>query len=268
MFFNTLLSYVKKILYLCSENMSINMKRIIYLLVILACISCNQHPRQVVSKTGTIVLIDSTLDAIQDTEYITELSPIKADLEAQLCSPIGHAPEDLAVYQPECPMLNWASDALLTMARQLSPEQVDMAVVNIGGMRCSWGAGDITFKHVFELMPFDNELVVLTMQGKDIIALCEIFAKNGGEGIAGLRIVAHNGAVKSAKIAGEEIVPEAYYTVATSDYLSQGNDGMTPLRNSINTWKSQKKIRDLYIQYIQQVKVVEAHVDGRMDIRL
>lgn len=268
MFFNTLLSYVKKILYLCSENMSINMKRIIYLLVILACISCNQHPRQVVSKTGTIILIDSTLDAIQDTEYITALSPIKADLEAQLCSPIGHAPEDLAVYQPECPMLNWASDALLTMARQLSPEQVDMAVVNIGGMRCNWGAGDITFKHVFELMPFDNELVVLTMQGKDIIALCEIFAKNGGEGIAGLRIVAHKGTIKSAKIAGEEIVPEAYYTVATSDYLSQGNDGMTPLRNSINTWKSQKKIRDLYIQYIQQVKVVEAHVDGRMDIRL
>jgi hypothetical protein len=40
------------------------------------------------------------------------------------------------------------------------------------------------------------------------------------------------------------------------------------LRNSINTWKSQKKIRDLYIQYIQQVKIVEAHVDGRMDIRL
>ena len=140
MFFNTLLSYVKKILYLCSANMSINMKRIIYLLVILACISCNQHPRQVVSKTGTIILIDSTLDAIQDTEYITELSPIKADLEAQLCSPIGHAPADLAVYQPECPMLNWASDALLTMARQLSPEQVDMAVVNIGGMRCNWGA--------------------------------------------------------------------------------------------------------------------------------
>jgi 2',3'-cyclic-nucleotide 2'-phosphodiesterase (5'-nucleotidase family) len=117
-------------------------------------------------------------------------------------------------------------------------------------------------------MPFDNELVVLTMQGKDIIALCEIFAKNGGEGIAGLRIVAHKGTIKSAKIAGEEIVPEAYYTVATSDYLSQGNDGMTPLRNSINTWKSQKKIRDLYIEYIQQVKVVEAHVDGRMDIRL
>ena len=169
MFFNTLLSYVKKILYLCSENIGINMKRIIYLLVILACISCNQHPRQVVSKTGTIILIDSTLDAIQDTEYITTLSPIKADLEAQLCSPIGHAPEDLAVYQPECPMLNWATETLWACAKEVCPKKVDMAVMNMGGMRCQWQKGPITQGNVFELMPFDNQLVVLTLDRKSVV---------------------------------------------------------------------------------------------------
>ena len=76
------------------------------------------------------------------------------------------------------------------------------------------------------------------------------------------------GAMKSAKIAGKDIVPEAYYTVATSDYLSQGNDGMTPLKNYQSIWKSERKIRDLYIEYIQQVKTVEAKVDGRMDITM
>ena len=241
------------------------MKRILFILLIaMGCIACHRQAR-VVEATGEIIMVDSTADAIQDTTYLSHLAPIKQDLERELNIPIGYAPAAMQVYPPECPMLNWASDALLAIARQLSPESVDVAEVNIGGMRCEWAAGDITFRNVFELMPFDNELVVLTLQGKEILSLCEIFAKNGGEGVAGLRIVAQKGTIKSAKIAGKEIVPEAYYTVATSDYLSQGNDGMTPLKNSINTWKSQKKIRDLYIEYIQQVKTVQAKVDGRMN---
>lgn len=243
-----------------------SMKKIIFLILLSGTLIACHRPKHVTKVSGEVVMIDSALDAIQDSDYLVYLSPIKADLEAQLGAPIGYAPVALEVYQPECTMLNWASDALFEMAKQLCPEQVDMAVVNIGGMRCNWGAGDITFRHVFELMPFDNELIVLTMQGKDIIALCNIFAQSGGQGVAGLRMVAENGAVKSAKIAGKEVVPEAYYTVATSDYLSQGNDGMTPLKNHVEVWKSDKKIRDLYIDYIKQVKIIESTVDGRMNI--
>ena len=139
------------------------MKNIAYITICVISImmSACHRPMHVAKASGEILMIDSTLDVIQDTNYISAIAPIKADLEAQLCVPIGYAPVGLAVHQPECTMLNWASDALLAKARELSPEQVDMAVVNIGGMRCNWGAGDITFKHVFELMPFDNELVVL-----------------------------------------------------------------------------------------------------------
>ena len=244
------------------------MKKIaIVILIALSWCVCHQ-PGKVVSKTSKIHMIDSTLDAIQDTQYLAYLEPIKTELETQLNEAIGYAPKDLEVYQPECPMLNWASDALYEMAKQLCPEQVDMAVVNIGGMRCNWGAGNITFRHVFELMPFDNELVVLTMTGKEILALCDVFAKCGGQGVAGLRMSASKGVLRSAKIAGKDVVPEAYYTVATSDYLSQGNDGMTPLKNYEAMWKSERKIRDLYIEYIQQMKTVEAKVDGRMNVCL
>lgn len=242
------------------------MKKTIYLLISVALLSCGHHPLHVARMTGETIMIDSTLDVLQDTNYLAYLAPIASDLEQQLGAAIGHAPQTLTVFQPECTMLNWASDALWAMAKQLSAESVDMAVVNIGGMRCNWAAGDITFRHVFELMPFDNELVVLTLQGSDILSLCNIFAQNGGEGIAGLRMVAKQGVVTSAEIAGKQILPEAYYTVATSDYLSQGNDGMTPLKNAIRTWKSDRKIRDLYIEYIQQVKIVASKVDGRMTI--
>ena len=242
------------------------MKKTIYFILLIACISCVRQPAQIISKTGEIILIDSSLNQVQDSSYIAHLAPIKANLEQQLGAPIGHAPKALEVYKPECPMLNWASDALLAKARELCPNHVDVAVVNIGGMRCNWGEGDITFRHVFELMPFDNELVVLTLKGSDIIALCQVFAKGGGEGIAGMSMKAEKGVLKHVKINHKDISPEAYYTVATSDYLSQGNDGMLPLKNYISMWKSEKKIRDLYIEYIKEVQTVEAMVDGRMNI--
>ena len=239
----------------------------ILILIAASCCACHQ-PGKVVNKTSKIHMVDSTMDAIQDTQYVAYLEPIKAELEAQLNETIGYAPEPMGVYQPECPMLNWATDALWVMAKQYYPEPVDIAIVNIGGMRCNWAQGDITMRHVFELMPFDNELVVLTLSGKDILDLCQVFAQTGGEGAAGMQIKAKNGIVTKATIAGKAIQPAAYYTVATSDYLSQGNDRMVPLKNSINVWKSNLKIRDLYMEYIQQVKVVQAKVDGRMDVSL
>ena len=226
------------------------------------------RPLHVSKTTGQVLLVDSTYNAMQDTQYLQSLAPIKEDLEKQLGAPIGYAPEALTVNRPECTMLNWACDALLAIAQKHCPNPVDMAVVNIGSMRCEWAAGEITFRNVFELMPFDNELVVLTLTGEEIHRLCEIVATNNGEGMAGLRLKARNGKVLQVEINGKSLEKDKTYTVATSDYLSQGNDGMLPLKNHIQCWNSEEKIRDLYIEYIKQVKVVEAKVDGRMDVGL
>lgn len=241
------------------------MKKIVLLMVMVCCLAACQKSAKVVSKTSQIHMIDSTLDALQDTQYVAYLKPIKTDLENKLSEVIGYTLEPLGVFQPECPMLNWATDALLYMAKKYCPDKVDIAVVNIGGMRCSWGQGDITIKHVFELMPFDNELVVLTLTGQDILDLCQVFAKTGGEGAAGMQIAVRNGVV-DAKINNKMIDPSKTYLVATSDYLSQGNDYMTPLTKSSYVWKSNMKIRDLYLEYIKEKKLVEAVVDGRFVI--
>ena len=246
------------------------MKKVTYFCVLLVLMASCHRPMKVVEKTSTVVVIDSTLDLTHDPAYLSALSPIKADLETKLEVPIGYAPVALEVHQPECTMLNWASDALLAMARQKCPDPVDVAVVNIGGLRCEWTAGDITFRHVFELMPFDNMLVVLTLKGSDLQQLCEIFAYGGGQGIAGMRIKAVGDRVMQQEalvtINGKPLEMDKTYTVATSDYLSQGNDGMLPLKNYIKYWNSEEKIRDLYIEYIKQVKTVQAKVDGRMGV--
>ena len=242
--------------------------KLLFAILLVSLFTACHRPLHVSKTTGQVLLVDSTYKAVQDTQYLQSLAPIKEDLEKQLGAPIGYAPEALTVNRPECTMLNWACDALLAIAQKQCPNPVDMAVVNIGSMRCEWAAGEITFRNVFELMPFDNELVVLTLTGEEIHRLCEIVATNNGEGMAGLRLKARNGKVLQVEINCKSLEKDKTYTVATSDYLSQGNDGMLPLKNHIQCWNSEEKIRDLYIEYIKQVKVVQAKVDGRMDIRL
>ena len=242
--------------------------KLLFAILLVSLFTACHRPLRVSKTTGQVLLVDSTYKAVQDTQYLQSLAPIKEDLEKQLGAPIGYAPEALTVNRPECTMLNWACDALLAIAQKHCPNPVDMAVVNIGSMRCEWAAGEITFRNVFELMPFDNELVVLTITGEEILRLCEIFATNNGEGVASLRLKARNGKVLQVEINGKSLEKDKTYTVATSDYLSQGNDGMLPLKNYIKYWNSEEKIRDLYIEYIKQVKVVQAKVDGRMDIQM
>ena len=242
--------------------------KLLFAILLVSLFTACHRPLHVSKTTGQVLLVDSTYKAVQDTQYLQSLAPIKEDLEKQLGAPIGYAPEALTVNRPECTMLNWACDALLAIAQKQCPNPVDMAVVNIGSMRCEWAAGEITFRNVFELMPFDNELVVLTLTGEEIHRLCEIVATNNGEGMAGLRLKARNGKVLQVEINSKSLEKDKTYTVATSDYLSQGNDGMLPLKNHIQCWNSEEKIRDLYIEYIKQVKVVQAKVDGRMDIQM
>lgn len=248
------------------------MKRIPFLpclgLLLFVLTACHR-PAQVASVSTEAIPV--TTDCIAAAPEVAEtytalLAPKKAALEEEMSTVLGYAPEDMTVHRPECNMLNWAADALLAKARQHYDGRVDMAVVNIGGMRCEWRKGDITKQHVFELMPFDNRLVVLTLKGEDILELCQVFAEVGGEGVAGLRMQAEEAQLIDAQIDGRSIDPEAYYTIATSDYLAGGTDHMTPLTRHIAYWDSDLLIRDLYLEYVQEQKTISATIDGRMQI--
>jgi len=217
----------------------------------LCLIACHKQI-QVTSVTTQAIPVDASADALQDTIYMKQLAPVKADLEREMNVAIGYAPERLWVAGPECPMLNWATDALWEAAKSVYPGKVDIAIVNMGGMRCEWPAGPITKGQVFELMPFDNELVVLTLKGEDIISLCESFAQYGGQGVAGMRVTVIDGHLADVQIGGKAVDPKAHYTVATSDYLSGGTDHMDALTRHVDYWKSDLKIRDLYLHAVRR----------------
>ena len=240
------------------------MRKSLFLLLALAALCACQRPVQVVRATTEAIPVNASADAIQDVDYLAQLAPVKEALEREMNVQIGYAPERLWVDDPECPMLNWATDALWEAAKKVYNGRVDIAIVNMGGMRCEWPAGPVTKGSVFELMPFDNMLVVLTLKGKDVLDLCESFARYGGQGVAGMRVKTVDGKLADVRVAGKTVDPNALYTVATSDYLSGGTDHMDALTRYVDYWNSELKIRDLYLEAVREQDTIRAAVDGRM----
>jgi 2',3'-cyclic-nucleotide 2'-phosphodiesterase (5'-nucleotidase family) len=115
-------------------------------------------------------------------------------------------------------------------------------------------------------MPFDNQLVVLTLSGADLMELCESFVRCGGQGVAGLRLKAVDGMLAEVTIGGKVLETDKNYTVATSDYLAGGTDHMEALARYTDRWNSGLLIRDLYLRQVEEQDTIRAAVDGRMTI--
>lgn len=186
---------------------------------------------------------------------------------------IGTAAVELAVYPPESPLMNFAADALRLMAQQHSDTPIDIAITNKGGLRSTLAQGTITFGDIYNVFPFENTLALLTLNGSELLQLFAEIAKVKGEAISGARLtISATGELLTATVGGKPVVVEREYRIATSDYLSQGNDKLYTLAKGRNKEiKSNITIRDLMIQHIahlhNQGKAVTAAIDGRITVK-
>jgi len=238
-----------------------------------AIVSCNQKPLKVASIETEILMIDSSLNDIQDSTYIAHLQPIKDSIDKRLGEVIGFLPEPMDAYQPESPLLNWAADALFFPIHMQRPEKADFAVVNIGGLRCNWPAGNLTVRSMFELMPFENQVVILTLSGECVLLLANQMAVQGGQGVSGMTYVINQaeGTAEDILVQGKPVDPNKDYYVVTSDYLSGGADGMDALTNFKEREYTGNKMRVQFISYAKMLtennQPIAAKCDGRVRVR-
>ncbi len=92
-----------------------------------------------------------------------------------------------------------------------------MGLVNRKGVRQSLPAGPITRASVYDVIPFENSVVVATIEGADLLkVLANPEARVAGMSQKGKEWVDAKGA---------KVDPKRKYTVATTDYLYFGGDG-------------------------------------------
>ena len=135
-------------------------------------------------------------------------------------------------------LLNWVADEMLAAARGNVHCDVDLSIVNKGGIRRGLAKGAITKEEIMTMLPFDNHLVLLEIKGTDLIDAFKVMEGRGGDGVSG-------------DFDWRHIDPEHIYTLATIDYLANGGDYMEPLTHGKKLYRLPEKLDEVIMKRIE-----------------
>ena len=144
-------------------------------------------------------------------------------------------------------------------------KNIDAALINIGGIRTTIGKGDILLKNVFEVMPFENEVIIVKFKGSDLQGLFDYYAKNQKNNpVSHLYIETNDGTLSKSLINGNSINPNQDYYIATSDYLALGGDNMKFFAQG-ESIPTGIKLRDLFIEYFKKNQQINPKEEVRLN---
>lgn len=233
--------------------------------------SCTRQECSITIEGGNIPV--AKIDSKEGASKIREIIKRGRHAVDSIKSPLlGYASSTLTVAPPESPLMNFAADALFSEAKEHTGENIDIAITNKGGLRSELPEGEITFGDIYNVFPFENTLVTLTLNGEQLLSLLNEIAKAGGEPICGAKMSIihseHGDIAGNIKIGNNDLNLKKEYRIATSDYLSQGNDGLQTLAEGYNRKLFNITIRELMVNYVKKLhrkgKTVNAVVDGRI----
>ncbi|MGL4851626.1 MAG: 5'-nucleotidase C-terminal domain-containing protein [Phocaeicola sp.] len=222
---------------------------------------------------GGRITVDSTFDAQPHSGAQQLLMTYKATVDSIMSPVIGECATTLEGKRPESTLSNLLADILRKAAATHLGRVADVGVMNMGGIRNVLSAGEIRFSDVFQVVPFENTLSLVEMNGKNLRELFHQIASNNGEGISGAQLViTPNKELLSATVGGKEIDENQVYLVATIDYIADGNNSMVAFKEAKNRIEPDgETIRKLFLDYVQQMtkegKKVDAKVEGRIMIK-
>jgi 2',3'-cyclic-nucleotide 2'-phosphodiesterase (5'-nucleotidase family) len=181
---------------------------------------------------------------------------------------IAVAAKELEKKQPEGTLGNVMVDAMLAKAKQANKMPVDAAFINYGGIRLtSVAAGNITRGKVFELTPFDNDIVLQKLSGKILQQFLNHISAKGGWPVAGITWQIKNKTAVNILINGLPIDETLIYTIAMVDYVANGGDDCAMLR-PIPQVSIGYVLRDALIAYFMELntqgKKITATIENRV----
>lgn len=245
---------MKKIYFIC------------FLLVLSSCKKTNLHISKITAKT---INVDSTLG--KSKEITAVIAPYKEKLDVEMLRVLCYSPKELNKFSEsqQSTAGNLMADLSIEMSnpifQKLTNESIDFAMLNHGGIRAIIPEGKVTVENAFKLMPFENELVVVTLSGDKIKELIQYFIKsNRAHPLSkNIELVIENNDY-TLKINGKPFDDTKNYTVVTSDYLQNGGSRMNFFKNPKKLVKLDYKVRDAIIDYLEKEDTVHVKIDNRI----
>ncbi|MBW6535734.1 MAG: 5'-nucleotidase C-terminal domain-containing protein [Mariniphaga sp.] len=186
---------------------------------------------------------------------------------------IAVSAEEMVKDRPESNLTNFLADLLLVEGAKIASEMEEnirpsISYYNYGGIRTFLPEGEITIGKIFELMPFENELVFLKLSGEQVLEFLNIIAAKGGDSVGGARFKIAADKAVNVEVAESFLNENEYYWLVTNDYVAAGGDGLDVFTRRKNFVAGNIKIRDLIIAHLEKKheegQKISANPDGRI----
>lgn len=230
---------------------------------------------EVVSVKGKTIPVDSTYDVNTDKAAVAVLAPYKKEISGMMYSQIGVSARKMegsgGYNNPEGLLSDLIADVIRDAGTQiLGGKTCDVALMNNGGVRSILPKGKIMVSTVFEILPFENTITVLTLSGVQLTELMNEIGRIGG-GVSGMQIVVSKTThqVIKAMVGGKPIDSNKSYTVATLNYLAEGNDGFKVLgqKDVKRITRDDVLLRDIFLNYVKRQTKEGREIDARIEGR-
>jgi 2',3'-cyclic-nucleotide 2'-phosphodiesterase (5'-nucleotidase family) len=249
--------------------MHLKIKHFVVFVTIIGLTSCKQDYKTLKKIEGKQISIDST--HIQKASIEEFVSPYRRRINEVLDSTLAYAPKTITKTDGEFNTSagNLMADIVLSEANPIfksrTGKEIDFVLLNHGGIRSIISAGNVSARNAFEVMPFENNIVVAEIKGKDVLEMVSFLIKSGrAHPIAGMQIVLDKSKkLRYTKINGKFLHPESTYNVATSDYLVSGGDNMGFFKNNTSVTDTDYLIRNAMIDYFKKIDTLAPKVDNR-----
>lgn len=237
-----------------------------YICLILAALGCNRLP-YTAKVGGQLNTLDSSWK--ESSKRIDNLiQPYKAQIDSQMNIVVGYSAEELIKSRPESALGNGITDLLISYGTSHINDNIDLCVLNYGGLRAPLPKGPIVVGRIYEIMPFDNTLVVITLSTEELKSLARHILTKSGEPIGAKRHVKIMNYKSGAIFQFEEdsLNAKKSYNILTSNYLADGGDGYTVFQSKPR-FNSNILIRTALIAEFSkttQKEPFKAVIDGRI----
>ena len=138
-------------------------------------------------------------------------------------------------------------------------KNIDFVVQNHGGIRAALPKGEVKLSDAYKILPFENEIVIVEMDGESINEIVSFLKKEKSpHPFSGLTINENTVLVQDMPI-----IPSNKYYIAINDYLLTGGDNMFFFSKNKGIYRLGYNLRDAFIDYIKSNLYISSKIDNR-----
>jgi len=200
-------------------------------------LGCKTNKPIVAQPTSNLVLNKSE----SNTDLEKLIAPYKNGMANAMNKVIGFSPSFEEKRRPSSALGSFMCDAVYKAASD-SFKNLNFCLLNYGGIRSTLDSGEVTIGEMYQLMPFENEIVVLKFENRYLDSIRSIANQKGGEPISRFKVQKEDNG--------------KYFYMATNDYLANGGDNYKILGYATERYDLGLKIRDALIYYVRENKKI------------